>query len=189
MNANNGNNLIHNDQIVEMLSQAIYRGSAAMKYIPELVRDLILEERWKKRVIRRTGETQYFNSFEEFITSSPLEGLGTDLFTLRRLCANAPDVQELIDQTTTSERLSDQPYFLTYLMKHNPDIAERVQSGEITLRMAAKITGFKQSRPRLHSSDIEDIAEKLAQDFQEAWKDDYKQALAELSRLLAKYAE
>jgi hypothetical protein len=185
----NGTNLVLNDQIVEMLSQAIYRGAASLKYVPELVRDLIVEERWQKRVIRRTGEEQLFSDFESFVKAEPLEGLGSDIGTLRNLCVNDPEVVRMIDRlvSDSSQPVGVNPYVVSFLTENYPELAEKVISSELTSREAAAQAGFQERRTRLFPGDIEDTATKIVRIFESEWGRDSQGALQELIKLLSRH--
>jgi len=187
-NVDDGSNLVRNDQIVEMLSQAIYRGAGALKYVPDLVRDLIIQDRWRRRVIRRTGELQMFVSFEEFVTTQPLEGLGTDIETLRSLCVNDPEVNRMIDHLVSnpaSVKIDGVPFIVTYLEENYPDLAEQVIRGDLTPRQVAFEAGFQERRTRLFPGDIDDTANKVVQVLELEWGKDSNEALRELIKRLS----
>ncbi len=187
--SDNGDNLVYNDQIVEMLSQAIYRGAGALKYVPELVKELIVENRWQKRLIRRTGEEKIFLSFEEFVKTEPLEGLGTDIETLRSLCINDPEVMRMIDILieNSSTDLDSNPYVLSILKKTHPELVEKVLNAEITLRQAVIEAGFQERRTRLLPANLDDMAEKIFNVLKLEWGKNTPEALDELIKQLARY--
>jgi len=184
------NNPLYNDQIVEMLSKAIYRGSSAMRYVPDLVKDVIEHERWKYRIVRRTGEPQSFTSFEEFVKAEPLEGLGTNLFILRSLCTNVPEVIRMIDtlvEQSNHPSIDSSPLLLEKLANSHPTLAEKLIRGELTLREAATKAGFQERRARLFPVDVKDTAEKIIKAFDAEWGSDSSVALDELIKMLMRY--
>ncbi|MEM9955721.1 MAG: hypothetical protein AAF846_29245, partial [Chloroflexota bacterium] len=124
--ANDEDSLIYNDQIVELLSISIHKGEASLKHVPDLMRDLIKQKRWKKRKIRRTGQVTEFKNFVEFVETQPLEGLGTSINVIQSLCSETPDVLRMLDaeiiETTTD--LVGYPFLVKFLEKDNPELAE-----------------------------------------------------------------
>ena len=73
------------DAIVDSLGKAMQSGETGLRYVPALLVRVINEEMWRERVIIKTGERVTFRRFLDFVTTDPLEGLGADMATLRRL--------------------------------------------------------------------------------------------------------
>jgi hypothetical protein len=182
-------NLVFNDQVVEMLSQSIYRGEASLRYVPEFLKDLIIHNRWKKRLIRQTNQIQEFNDFELFVTSQPLEGLGTNLFNLKSLCINDPEAIRLLEVAVSQqdEKTIKIPYIVNKYKEKYPDLVEEFSTGSLSVRKIGLQLGFKDKRTRWFPADIEDTASKLIDVFQEEWGTNTNEALDELIKILSQY--
>jgi hypothetical protein len=183
------NNLVYNDQLVELLSLSLHKGETSLKHVPDLLRDLIQNERWQKRVIRKTGETQEFENFIDFVEKQPLEGLGSNIYALRILCSGSPDVVRMIDELVQNgnSSLSNYPYLIEYLKKDNPELAQKLMDGEIDFKTTSQLLGFSKHRILLNPVDIERTGEKIVKIFNAEWKKDSKKALSELVDYLNKY--
>jgi hypothetical protein len=72
-----------NDGLISDLRQTIMEADSATKLIPRLTTKIITESRWQERVIKRCGRRPAnFTDFTTFVTTPPLEGLGTTIETL-----------------------------------------------------------------------------------------------------------
>jgi hypothetical protein len=89
------------DIIVDYLRSAVAEAIAGLNGVPGLLRRVIDEDLWCERVIIRTGQIQHFDRFIDFVTEQPLEGLGIDVATLRRLCRDNQSALDAIDRVTT----------------------------------------------------------------------------------------
>ena len=88
------------DAIVDSLGKAMQSGETGLRYVPALLVRVINEEMWRERVIIKTGERVTFRRFLDFVTTDPLEGLGADMATLRRLCGDNPAALDALDRAT-----------------------------------------------------------------------------------------
>lgn len=86
------------DRLIDYLRSAISDGNAGLSDVPALVKRVIEENLWQERYVRQSKETISFKTFRAFVEAAPPEGLGTNLKTLRRLCTDAPQVLDLIEQ-------------------------------------------------------------------------------------------
>lgn len=85
------------------LGRALYwaiRDGKAIENIPGLVKRVIENQCWQCLLIEETGEVKEFASFVEYVTTSPPEGLGTEIETLWRLCQDDIEAQAMIDEAT-----------------------------------------------------------------------------------------
>lgn len=89
--------------IVSCLQGAIFQGAAGLDDVPSLVKRILSEKRWQEREIPQTRGVQTFTRFAEFVTTPPVEGLGTTVKTLRRLCADDPEAAALLEKELTVE--------------------------------------------------------------------------------------
>lgn len=147
------------DIVVDCLRSAVMEGGAGLKDVPGLLRRTIDEELWRERVILRTGEVQRFDRFIDFVIEQPLEGLGADIATLKRLCSGDAAALNAIDraiQNPSHKHISDVDIInvkrpdgtsataaLRRLRKDRPDLHERVIAGEVSPHAAMVAAGFR----------------------------------------------
>lgn len=175
-------NLLMNDEMVHILSDAINWGDAGLKNVPGLLKRIIREDMWRKRVMQETGQVVEFARFADFVTTLPLEGLGADLRTLQKLCSDDPEALDLIDQVQKGEsaqgkrndlvdninEVDSRPtgtsaaYALRRLRKDRPDLHQRVINKELSAHAAMVAAGFSRPRLSVYLDDIEAIARALA---------------------------
>lgn len=92
--------LVGNGQVVASLADAIARGDIGLKLVPGLLKRVCNENAWRKRVVRQTNEVVAFPDFSVFVTTTPPDGLGVDIDTLRKLCRDDPEARDIIDHVT-----------------------------------------------------------------------------------------
>jgi hypothetical protein len=151
------------DTIVGSLSEAMASGETGLRYVPALLLRVINEDMWQERVIARTGQIAQFKSFRAFVEAQPLEGLGADIPTIKRLCADNPAALDALDRVTTHAAhrpiedkslqcndLSDQAdqgnsaaYAIRKLRADAPELHERVIAGDISPHAAMIQAGFR----------------------------------------------
>lgn len=88
------------DHMVEGLRESVKRG---LSRVPESVLDVIETEAWKKRYVEKLGRETGFDKFEDFVKADPLDGLGTSLDQLYRVCRGTP-AEIKIDEVTVGEQ-------------------------------------------------------------------------------------
>lgn len=153
--------LRHNAHLVESLGSALRSGSHGLTTAPMLLRTLLTEQRWE-RFVTRLGDEALPRSFEEFVTTPPLRGLGADLDLIRRIIGDDFELRDLLDRAlqrsggrpaeTVSDRHGSRPAgetseaALRRLRKDRPDLHERVVAGELSPHAAAVTAGFRTPR-------------------------------------------
>jgi hypothetical protein len=185
--------LIYNYEVTNSLSHAITSGEHGLGNVPGLLKKIIKENRWQERHIRQTKRTVKFERFVEFVAAKPLEGLGSDVKTLRRLCADDPEaLDELekviqvgpgkhqgnqysnvgIDNNIHNSNVRESPAgtsqaaALRRLRKSAPKLHEKVIAGDMSANAAMVKAGF---RPKTITIpvDVEKAARALVKNFQE----------------------
>lgn len=151
------------DTVVSCLGQAMIDGESGLKNVPGLVLRVVNEDLWQERIIAQTGAPARFKRFVDFVATKPLEGLGADLPTLRRLCADNPAALDALDRATKGrqgERTDlfnnvkevDDPdppmgntaaYALRKLRADAPELHEQVIAGELSPHAAMVQAGFR----------------------------------------------
>jgi hypothetical protein len=168
------------DTVVDALGKAMLDGKAGLSSVPGLVLRVIDEGLWRERVIVRTGEVVCFDRFSDFVSTPPLEGLGADLATLKRMCADNPRVLDALDQVAQQTQVQGQrndlvdnindvanspdgtsrEAALRKLRKDRPDLHARVLNEELTPHAAMLEAGFRKKTMTLPTG-IEDLAATL----------------------------
>jgi hypothetical protein len=126
--------LYRNGIKVDNLYRAI-RDSQAIENIPKFVKQIIEDDMWREHLYEKTGETFTFESFQKFVETHPPDGLGTTVEMLFKLCVDAPEVMDLIDQTLLNDAGSadkEQP------KPRKPPISSARQAGLRKLRLYAE---------------------------------------------------
>ena len=164
------NPLVKFDHTVALLTSSVRRGSSGLHSVPGLVKQIIREDMWQKRVIEATGELVECKTFAEFVTSPPPKGVGTDVETLKRLCHEDMEALDLIDRVTVSgqgqrtdlaNRTTEaelhnnimksehevqgntRQYALRKLRKGAPELHAKVLAGEVSPHQAMIEAGFR----------------------------------------------
>jgi hypothetical protein len=153
------NVLVFRDQIVGLLYHALSTGSHGLSSVPGLLRRAILEEAWKERTVKATGETiPGFKTFREFVETVPPDGLGSTLELIARIVADDAEVETMFREITTgeqgahshndniimkAEQGTSRPYVLSRLKRARPDLFDRVVAGELSANAASIEAGFK----------------------------------------------
>lgn len=186
--------LIYNYEVTSQLGQAITGGERGLSSVPGLLKKVIKENLWQERYIRQTKQPVKFARFAEFVTTPPLEGLGADIKTLRRLCADDPEALDELEQAvqgkqgdhqgnqysnlgnfdiiqdsnikTSAPTGTSQAAALRRLRKSAPKLHEKVIAGEMSANAAMVKAGF---RPKTVTVpvDVEKAARVLVKNFQE----------------------
>ncbi len=185
------------DAIVDSLGKAMQSGETGLRYVPALLVRVINEDMWRDRVITKTGERVHFDRFVDFVTTDPLEGLGADEPTLRRLCAgNAAAIDALNsvmvqpahrpigdkslhcnDLSIDVDQGNSSAYALRKLRADAPELHQRVISGELSPHAAMVKAGFRRKTITIPVGDVEAIGRALVRYFTEG-------EIAELIELL-----
>lgn len=90
--------LILHGRAVEAISSIMRRGEEGIKEFPGCLKGFLRKGSWRSRIIpSRPDELVKFNSFEQFVTAFPLEGLGATVRQLEALCRDDAEALVLID--------------------------------------------------------------------------------------------
>jgi hypothetical protein len=93
--------LITRGRYIEDLRDALRKGQVyGLEEVPKRIKGVIETEAWRERLIEKTGEVHQFGSFEEFVMTPPLEGLGTSVSRIKDICQNDPTALDAIDRAT-----------------------------------------------------------------------------------------
>jgi len=155
----------------DALVSAINRGERAIDNIPSLVNQVIEDRAWEYRE-KGPHTEEKFDSFREFCTTDPPEGLGCEVQRLTNLCEDHPEVQKKIEEHTKADHGGDRrsedaqtkvdninhenegsgrnrssgtskSYTLQRLERDAPELYEKVVADEMSANAAAIEAGFR----------------------------------------------
>lgn len=92
--------LKHNGTIVASLSSSIFNADSGLGSAPKLLKQVLKGKEnamWKKFVTQR-GEVVEHDSFEAFVETPPLKGLGADMGLVKRIAGLDSETFDLLDQ-------------------------------------------------------------------------------------------
>lgn len=173
---------------VQALRSGIADGKHGLALVPKAITTIIETEAWREFVVEETGELIRYERFCDFVTTKPLEGVGTDVETLRRLCRDDMAALDALDRATAnpnhrpdksleSNDLSPTPQenttpgTLRRLRKDAPDLHQRVLGGELSPNAAAIEAGFRPRRVSVRTDDVGSAARTLARAFGDSLPD------------------
>lgn len=153
--------LKENDLYVRELRDSIRDGASGLEHVPALLKCILESDRWQMRKIA-TGDTVPFERFEDFVTTPPLEGLGTDMGLIRRICGADRTTLNLLDKALMGRQGERTDFVdninevekrpdgtsaeqaLRRLRKDRPDLHARVLANELSPHAAMLEAGFRQ---------------------------------------------
>lgn len=97
------NEEVYFDEIAQSLAHAVYRGDASLNTVPGLLRLILEQDMWRRRVSSVSGQIIEFSSFLDFVVALPPEGLGTSIQKLKCLCGYEPEWFDTLDQLSRDE--------------------------------------------------------------------------------------
>lgn len=92
---------------MECLAHTMHSGTHGLSTFPGLVKKLLIEKCWKHRLLSRLGHNEIeikFDSFLDFVVSSPLKGLGATPQIVRHLCKDDPEALVLLEEELARSR-------------------------------------------------------------------------------------
>lgn len=87
--------LIENQRLVEQLQYCLSNAPRDIDILRSTLAQALARHAWEERLDNRLAREVRFNAILDFITSKPLEGLGSSVETLRRLLAGTPELVDL----------------------------------------------------------------------------------------------
>jgi len=184
---------IHNGQLVTGLMEALLDGERSLSNIPLLVKRIIKDEMWRDFYVDRTKQTVTPSAFASFVTAQPMEGLGTNIEMLKRICAEDDEAIDLIDQATKGQqgRRTDivdnvnevarpsgntRQRALRQLRKSRPDLHAKVIKGKLSPHAAMIEAGFRKKTMTIQSDPVQ-AAQYLKRRFTKTEFDAFKKEL------------
>ncbi len=86
-------------ELVRELTRAIRTEGHGLSSVHHAVRRIVREKAWERFIVPETGQAMEYgpDGFLRFVTTPPLEGLGTDIDTLRGLCEDDTEALAALD--------------------------------------------------------------------------------------------
>lgn len=183
--------------LVDSFTQMLSSGEFNFDLMPKLITRIIDEGVWRQRAIpQKNWElSREFSSFEEFVTSAPLDGMNTTMQTLKDLCHRDPRAVEAIDRACQRPRGGDmseydnikfvpaptgtsQPYIMRRLRRDRPDLLEKILAGKLTASAASREAGWGKRVQSVRMDDPDSAARTIKKYMTDP------EALARLAELL-----
>jgi hypothetical protein len=158
---------------IESLSSSLRSGGAALENVPSLLRMVLEDEAWRDFTTSR-GEHVTHETWESFVTTLPLKGLGSTVAVVDRIIGrNDPELlvrvrkakkvgrgrKPAVQCTAGSARGNRADLAAERLQRDHPEVFERVKSGELSINAAAITAGI---RPRKVSIRLDDPSSAAA---------------------------
>lgn len=89
--------LRRNQNLHESLVSTLWDAELGLKAFPGLVQKVLQEESWRQRYVPQLEQVVTFERFDIYVTTPPLEGMGSDIAQIKHLCRDFPKVIEAID--------------------------------------------------------------------------------------------
>lgn len=132
---------------VENLGSAVRH--SAIDEIPDLVIRVVDEDIWREFDSKMGVKTNA--TFEEFVTSEPLKGIGTSVETLRKLCTGNTTAINALDKALQRPAGGDQrsEESKTTVLNHDSDVVDRRKNG--------LLRSLRKNHPEEHESVLSGI--------------------------------
>jgi hypothetical protein len=172
------NPLLSNNDIVEMARRNVAEGELNIKRIPGAIRQLIESGAWRERIGGAGLAHLKFNSFAEFVTTPPLDGMGwepgqitnllrfdQEVLTLWRQAVTAPahrpkSGNNVPTKSKRPHRGNSLAWTLDRLAREHKALYAQVLAGKLSANQAAIKAGFR--KPPTPLDQIKKLWRKLS---------------------------
>ena len=173
--------LVYKDQLVQSLSSVLRQGGHGLRVAPSLLKSVIHHHAWQDRFVTALKRRQQYVEFLRFVTDPPPNGLGPDLDTLQRICANDQEALDLLAKVTR-ERSGANQDVATRSLQARRSVGENdhhaIQALRDDAHTALREAGLRRIRVMIHL----DEPEAAARTIKRATSPAYVQALIEALR-------
>ena len=159
-------NLRANGSLIDSLGSMLTHGGSSLRIVPDLLRRVLLEDAWRE-FETKLGVISRPMTFEEFVVTPPLRGLGASVALVRRIVADDLEATDLLDQAlrqpvgthTASNNVTsrgegnNRAGALRRLRDQQPALHTAVLAGELSPHAAMVQAGY---RPRTVTVPIDD---------------------------------
>lgn len=172
------NQLVERGYLTQSLGSASHSGEHGFKAVPGLLK-LVLENRaWEKRIIVETGEEfPGFPSLEAYIAANPPKGLGASIDLINRLIGNDEELRTMFYQSLRRPQgkhhidiinMSEVPngtskaYALQKLSDEGQvELLDQVKAGTLSANQAMKKAGYRRPKIAVSLDDPQSAARTL----------------------------
>ncbi len=179
------------NQVIEDLRRDLKSGRHGLQGVPTAIKLVLRDDMWKEQILPRTGEIVTFDRFEAFVSApSHKGGLGSSMALVDRICADDPELINLIDQVKQRPRGGDNGNQYTggnvdniniatpdgntkqsairRLRKDRPDLHAQVLAKGISPHAAMVEAGFRRKTATVPVDDPDKVSAFLAKHFEPA---------------------
>jgi hypothetical protein len=181
---------VDQDRLVDALGAALRYGGPALGEVPELLKRVLREGVWQDFTTRR-GQPVHHERFADFVTTTPLAGLGSDVPLVRRIVADDTEALDLLDDALQNpssihagNNVPSRPEgnsrakALRKLRKDAPELHADVLAGNLSAHAAMVKAGYRPQTFTVRADSAESVAATLRRRLP-------ADQLAELARLLS----
>ena len=168
-------NLRGRANLVDLLGSSLSDGGHAIAHAPKLLRRVLEEDAWRD-FETKLGTRVQPRSFEEFVTTPPLQGLGASIDLVRRIVADDPVTANMLDEAlqnlahihTDVDDVNVRPtgnsrdQAMRRLRKDNPALHAEVLAGKLTAHAAMVKAGHRRRTVNVPIDEPERVAATLA---------------------------
>ena len=154
---NEPDNLQENGERVKRLYSRLREHKYDLVSVPSLIRQIVKNDLWRKFRVEKTGQVVEHDSFLEFITQPPPEGLGATYKNLWILCLDDIEAQEMLASLVPNESV--------------PTLIDKVNEAKPSLDKLSKNLDFLRLKKEAEKKANKKAA-KLLQQIQEGVKDE-----------------
>ncbi len=154
---NEPDNLQENGERVKRLYSRLREHKYDLVSVPSLIRQIVKNDLWRKFRVEKTGQVVEHDSFLEFITQPPPEGLGATYKNLWILCLDDVEAQEMLASLVPNESV--------------PTLIDKVNEAKPSLDKLSKNLDFLRLKKEAEKKANKKAA-KLLQQIQEGVKDE-----------------
>ncbi|HEC86009.1 MAG: hypothetical protein DRR08_01270 [Candidatus Parabeggiatoa sp. nov. 2] len=154
---NEPDNLQENGERVKRLYSRLREHKYDLVSVPSLIRQIVKNDLWRKFRVEKTGQVVEHDSFLEFITQPPPEGLGATYKNLWILCLDDIEAQEMLASLVPNESV--------------PTLIEKVTEAKPSLDKLSKNRDFLRLKKEAEKKANKKAA-KLIQQIQEGVTDE-----------------
>jgi len=169
------NHLVRNRHLVEDLGGALRSGQHGLSTVPGLLKRVLVEESWREFTTQR-GEHVQHDRFAEFVTTPPLQGIGSTVDLVRSICRDDMEALDLLDQALQGRHGGDhsksdnvtlaptgnaRDKALRKLRKDAPELHAEVLAGALTAHAAMVKAGYRPPTFTVRGDSPESVAATL----------------------------
>ncbi len=160
--------------LIDAAGTALQHGGESLAEFPKLLERILDDEAWRSFTTQR-GETVTHETLDEFVTDTPLAGLGSTVSQVDRLLADYPRVKDKWDAAlyrppslhaaggarSSRPEHGSQREALRRLRKDRADLHARVLDGELSSNAAMIEAGFRRRTVKVPLDNMERAAALL----------------------------